>query len=173
MRSNRVRSRAEGLNREQLATFVIEIAGGSIMSLRVDSIALLLGASPAMAFDTSKLGQGGSLPLSDIMPLIGKSTQLQGEVNKVLAEAKKKPDDLLCDGMRFPGQWVHLGGERVSPYTCDFGTKWLQIDAAVRITDRNSRPVETITPTAMKNATKVSETNLTWKWTTEDPSKNK
>jgi len=30
---------------------------------------------------------------------------------------------------------------------------------------------ETITAKAMKNATNVSETNLTWKWTTEDPSK--
>jgi predicted methyltransferase len=142
------------------------------MSLRAISIALLLGASPAMAFDTSKLGQGGSLPLSDIMPLISKTAQLQSEVNKALAEAKKKPDDLMCDGMRFPGQWVHLAGERVSPYTCDFGAKWLQIDATVRITDRNGRRVETITPKAMKNATKVSETNLRWKWTTEDPSKN-
>ena len=27
---------------------------------------------------------------------------------------------------------------------------------------------ETITAKAMKNATNVSETNLTWKWTTED-----
>jgi hypothetical protein len=78
----------------------------------------------------------------------------------------------MCDGMRFPGQWAHLAGERVSQYTCDFGAKWLHIDATVRITDRNGRRVVTITPKVMKNATKVSETTLRWKWTTEDPSKN-
>jgi hypothetical protein len=50
--------------------------------------------------------------------------------------------------------------------------KWLHIDATVRITDRNGRRVVTITPKAMKNATKVSEKTLRWKWTTEDPSKN-
>jgi len=78
----------------------------------------------------------------------------------------------MCDGMRFPGQWKNLGGLRVSHYTCDFGAKWLQIRATVRITDRRGQSFETITAKAMKNATNVSETNLNWKWTTEDPSKD-
>jgi hypothetical protein len=141
------------------------------MSLRAVPIvvALLIAASPSMAFDTSKLGQGGTLTLDDLMPLIRKSAQLKREVDQALVEGKKKPDDVICSGMRFPGQWVHLGGIRVSPYTCGFGDKWLQIRATVRITDRSGRAFETITPEAMKNATKVSETNLTWKWTTEEP----
>jgi hypothetical protein len=42
----------------------------------------------------------------------------------------------------------------------------------VRITDRRGRAFETITPEAMKNAATVSETNPTWRWTTEDPSKD-
>jgi hypothetical protein len=136
------------------------------------AMALLLGALPAIAFDTGKLGQGGSLTLDEIMPLIAKSTQLRAQVNQALAERGKKPEDILCDGMRFPGQWTHLGGVRVSPYSCDFGGKWLQIDATTRITDRRGRAFETITPEAMKNAATVRETNPTWKWTTEDPSKN-
>ncbi len=131
--------------------------------------ALLLGVLPAMAFDTGKLGQGGSLTLDELTALIGKSAQLKREVNQALADNKKKMDEVICTGMRFPGQWVHLGGLRVSPYTCDFGAKWLQIRAAVRITDRSGRAVETITPQAMKNAADVSETNPTWKWTTEPP----
>jgi hypothetical protein len=135
-------------------------------------MALLPGASPAMAFDTGKLGQGGTLTLVDIMPLIAKSAQLRAQVNQALAQGSKKQDDIICDGMRFPGQWTHLGGARVSPYSCDFGGKWLQIDATVRITDRRGRAFETITPEAMKNAATVSETNPTWKWTTEDPSKS-
>jgi hypothetical protein len=133
------------------------------------ALALILAASPAAAFDTSKLGQGGTLPLDDLMPLIGQSAQLKREVDQALAEGKKKPDEVICSGMRFPGRWVHLGGSRVSPYTCGFGAKWLRIRATVRITDRGGRAFETITPAAVKNASKVSETELTWKWTTEGP----
>jgi hypothetical protein len=133
------------------------------------AIALLLAASPAVAFDTGKLGQGGSLPFDDLMPLIGQSAQLKREVDQALAEVKKKPEDVICSGKRFAREWVHLGGSRVSPYACDFGAKWLQIRATVQITDRGGRAFETITPAAMKNASKVSETGPMWKWTTEEP----
>ena len=92
-------------------------------------------------------------------------------MDAALAEAKKKAADIHCDGMRFPGSWVNLGGERVSPYTCDFGGKWLIIKADVRVTGRSRQTYDSITPAAMKNAIKVSETNLTWTWTTEDPYK--
>jgi hypothetical protein len=115
----------------------------------------------------SKLGQWGSLPLDDLTPVIAKSAELQQEINKALSEGNKKQGDVMCVGMRFPGQWKNLGGLRVSPYTCDFGAKWLQIHAAVRITNRRGQAFETITAEAMKNATNVSETNLNWKWTTE------
>ena len=74
---------------------------------------------------------------------------------------------MVCLGMRFPGQWKNLGGLRVSPYACDFGAKWLQIRATVRITDRHGQAFETITAKAMKNATNVNETDLNWEWTTE------
>jgi hypothetical protein len=141
------------------------------MSLRSFPILLLLSASPANAFDTSKLGQGGTLPLADIVALIDTSPTLKREVKQALAQTKKKQDDVVCDGMRFSGQWTHLPGVPVSPYNCDFGTSWLQIQAIVQITDRKGRTFETITPEAMKNATKVSETNLKWKWSTQDPSK--
>jgi len=57
----------------------------------------------------------------------------------------------------------------VSPYTCDFGAKFLRIYSTVRITDRGGRRHETITPAAKKNASNVLETNLTWQWTTEPP----
>ncbi len=115
------------------------------MPLRLVPLALLLGTSSALAFDTSKLGQWGSLPLDDLTPVIAKSARLQQEINKVLSEGNKKQGDVMCVGMRFPGQWKNLGGLRVSPYTCDFGAKWLQIHAAVRITNRRGQAFETIT----------------------------
>ena len=141
------------------------------MSLRAGFVIALIAVSPALAFDTGKLGQEGSLPLSDIMPLIDKYPQLKDEVTGALAAGNKTPDTALCDGMRFPGSWTNLGGGRVAPYTCDFGGKWLQINATVRITGAKGRVFEAVNPTAMKGATKVNETNLTWKWTTEDPNK--
>ncbi|MEA2907288.1 MAG: hypothetical protein QOI12_4675 [Alphaproteobacteria bacterium] len=140
------------------------------MSLRLVLLALLLVATPAMAFDTTKLGQGGTLPLGDIMPLIGKAPQLKREVGEMLAQANKKPEDVICSGYRFPGAWVNLGGERVSPYTCDFGIKWLQIKATVRIIGRSRQVYDTITPAAMMNATRVSEIDPTWAWTAAEPS---
>jgi hypothetical protein len=37
---------------------------------RLALILFMLGSSPAVAFETRQLGQGGSLFLSDIMPVI-------------------------------------------------------------------------------------------------------
>ena len=142
----------------------------------VPSIAALvfqLATFPAAGFDTSQLGQGGSLALDEIIPLIGSSKELRAQVNQALAERKKKPAQIFCDGMRFPGQWTQLGGARVSPYSCDFGGRWLQIEATVRVTDRRGRTFETITPESMKSAATVRETNPRWKWMTEDPSKGR
>ena len=143
------------------------------MLLRVAALACALFVSPALAFDTSKLGQGGSLPLDDLEPLLAKSAQLQREVDGALREANKTKDNIICSGMRFPGQWKELGGSRVGPYTCNFGSKWLKINTKVRITGRKGKVFEAITPAAMKNADKITETDPTWKWTTEEPAEGK
>jgi hypothetical protein len=62
--------------------------------------------------------------------------------------------------MRFPGQWQNLGGLRVGPYTCNFGTKWLQVKTKAQLTGR--KVFEGVTPAAMKNADKITETSPTW-----------
>jgi hypothetical protein len=136
---------------------------------RLIVLALILPSIPAWAFDTSKLGQGGTLTLDEITPLINQSTQLRKEVADAAAKANKKAEDIVCDGVRFPGQWVHLGGGRVSPYACDFGEKWLKITATVRITSRSGRAYETASRDAMRNATTVRESNPKWEWTTQAP----
>jgi hypothetical protein len=64
---------------------------------------LLLVSSSAMAFDTTKLGQFGTLGLDEVMSLIDKSPQLKREVTEAVAKTKKA-DEIRCDGMRFPGQ---------------------------------------------------------------------
>jgi len=131
--------------------------------------ASILAASPALAFDASKLGQGGSLSLSDISSLIDQSAQLKSEVAAALTAAHKTADDIICGGNRFPSQWVNLGGMRAAPYTCNFITKWLSLNATVTVSGPGGKVYDTITPDAMKNADKVTETKPTWKWSTTEP----
>jgi hypothetical protein len=152
---------------ETVAPIINEMMRRLTNPLRLVPLGFLVGTSFALAFDTRNLGQWGSLPLDDLAPIISKSARLQQEIDQVLSEGNKKQADVTCVGMRFPGQWKHLGGLRVSPYACDFGAMWLQIRTTVRITDSRGQAFKTITDKAMENATNVSETNLTWKWTTE------
>jgi len=133
------------------------------------ALAVLLVPTRGWGFDTSQLDQGGSLTLDDRMALIEKTPKLRREVKDELAKAGKKPEEVTCDGARFSGRWRHLGGERVSPYICDFGEKWLRIRADVRLTDNHGKVYDKITTEAMRNAQNISETNLRWTWSEEDP----
>jgi hypothetical protein len=134
--------------------------------------AILLIASPSLAFDANKLGQGGSLALGDLDELIAQSAALKHEVADALTAAQKQADDIICSGNRFPREWVNLGGMRAAPYACEFAGKWLVIEATTRVTDKAGHAYDTITPAAMKKAVTVKETNPTWKWTTENPLKD-
>ena len=109
------------------------------MAMRLVGLALLFGTTAALAFDSTKVGQWGSLYLDDLSPVLAKSAQLKREVTAALARKNKKPEDILCFGMRFPGPWKNLGVMRVAPYTCDFDGKYLRIDATVRVIGRGGR----------------------------------
>jgi hypothetical protein len=65
------------------------------MSLRLVPLALLLGTSSALAFDTSKVGQWGSLFLDDLAPVIGQSARLQQEIDEALSQINKKPGEVI------------------------------------------------------------------------------
>lgn len=133
-------------------------------------IAALLSSTPALAFDTQKLGQWGSLSLSDLAALIGKTPKLKAEIDQALAALKTDADAVKCTGRRFPGPWAELGGLRVAPYSCRFAdTKWLSIRATVRVSDKKGRAFDEPSPQAMKRAVNVSETDLRWTWTAKDP----
>jgi hypothetical protein len=132
-------------------------------------VAMIVAATPALAFDANQLGQGGSLSLSDLSSLIDQSAQLKSEVAAALTAANKTADDIICGGNRFPSQWANLGGMRAAPYTCNFISKWLSLNATVTVTGPNGKVYDTITPDAMANANKVTETNPTWKWSTTEP----
>jgi hypothetical protein len=137
--------------------------------LRLILLASIVLPAPALAFDTSKLGQAGTLSLGDIKSLIDQSPKLRAEIDEAAKKVDKPKDDILCSGYRFPGQWVHLGGGRVSPYECNFGEKWLKLSATVRVTGRGGRVYQKPSRYAMRSATDVRETKPVWEWTTEVP----
>lgn len=141
------------------------------MLLRMVLVALVVSATPALAFDTGKLGQGGSLRLDDdgIQALIGQSSKLSQEVDQALAKAGKKAGDIICDGMRFPGAWKHLSGLRVSPYHCQIGDKWLTLRANVRVFDARGKLYQSINKKGMERADTVKESHPTWTWSDQEP----
>jgi hypothetical protein len=81
------------------------------MSLRLVPLALLLGTYSALAFDTSKLGQWGSLFLDDLAPVTAKSSRLQQEINEVLSNANKKEEE---GTLLMASRAEHLGASRES-----------------------------------------------------------
>jgi hypothetical protein len=134
-------------------------------------LALALLTSTALAFDTKKLGQWGSLDLSDLDKLIGQAPKLKVEVDTALTQVKKTAEQVKCVGQRFPGPWKELGGYRVAPYTCWFADdKWLNISADVKVTDKRGHAFNEPSDRAMKRAVTFIETNPAWNWTEKDPS---
>jgi hypothetical protein len=67
---------------------------------QIGAILFLLGAAPAMPFDTSQLGQGGSLFLSDIASVMGTSPQLRREVDQQLSQSKQTRSCATVIGFR-------------------------------------------------------------------------
>jgi hypothetical protein len=130
---------------------------------------LVMSTASAFAFDTTMLGQGGTLRLADIQAVIDQSSKLRHEVNEAVAKSGKAPDSIICDGMRFPGSWKELGGMRVSPYHCRIGSKWLTIRTKVRVTDRQGKLYQSPNDKARNRANHVSETKPTWTWSDKAP----
>jgi hypothetical protein len=132
-------------------------------------IFLLLLVAPAHAFDTTKLGQLGSLVPEEKQALFAKAPKLQSETDAEMSKLGKKIDDIPCDGMRFPGAWKELGGLRVAPYVCQFGERWLKISAKVVVTGKGGKVFPGISREAMQRATDARETNPTWTWSSTQP----
>lgn len=141
------------------------------MHLRMILAALIMIVTPAFAFDTTKLGQGGSLALDarEIQALIGRSSKLVREINEAAAKAGKKPGGIICSGMRFSNAWKNLSGRRVSPYRCHIGDKWLTIRATVRVFDARGKLYQSINRKGMERADTVKETDPAWTWSDKEP----
>ena len=141
------------------------------MRARIGLLALIVSATPALAFDTAKLTQGGSIALdaNEIQGLIVQSSVLKQEVEQAVAKTGKKPSDIICDGKRFSNAWKELSGQRVSPYHCHIGDRWLTIRANVRVFDAKGKLYQSINRKGMEQANVVKENHPAWTWSDKEP----
>ena len=81
--------------------------------------------------------------LSDILPLIRQSSQLEEEIGIMLGETNRKFTEIVCFGGRISRQYGVLGGARFAPFRCFFGSHLLTIEAdnIVRLPDGSSFPL--------------------------------
>ncbi len=141
------------------------------MLARIALMALVLSPLPALAFDSTRLGQLGSvaLDMEELAAVIRQSPALKREIEDALDKINKKPGEVMCDGMRFPGPWKGVSGRRVSPYRCQLGDRWLRITTTIRVTGKGGKIIETMDKTAMRKAVHVEETEPKWVWSETKP----
>ena len=65
---------------------------------------------------------GGSVSLVEVMPLVGQSPRLVGELRTVLRNTNQKIEDIICDGVRLGPQFGPFSAERIAPFKCQFGS---------------------------------------------------
>lgn len=82
--------------------------------------------------------------LSDIVPLLQQSSQLEAEIENILIETNRKITEIVCIGGRVSGRYGSLGGARFAPFRCFFGEQLLTIEAdnIVSLPDGSSFPLE-------------------------------
>ena len=133
------------------------------------AVAVWFAAPPAFAFDTIKLGQFGSLGVDELKGVIDQAPKLKAEVADAVTKLGKKPEEIRCSGVRFPIAWVGLAGERVSPYACPFGERWLEIRTKARVSGKHGKVYTQVSPEAMRRADNVTESDPTWTWSDKKP----
>lgn len=130
--------------------------------LTITFAALALGAlEPAAA---QPLGQGGSLPLTEVMANTKSARRLALVIRVNLLRAGVKADKVTCSAARYPNAWTHLGGARVSPYVCKIGKRELTVTSKRNYFDKAGRRISPRSKDVQKLAAKVTETDISWRW---------
>lgn len=130
---------------------------------RLDRIAF--GAMLTLGFmATAAAGQGGSLPLDEVMQLAKPYPNLQMQVRLTLVGANLKQSQVVCSGARFSNAWAGLGGARHSPYECKIGSKTLIVTATPTYYDTNGHKLKPGDKALEKKAARLEETRLKWRW---------
>jgi hypothetical protein len=109
-------------------------------------------------------GQGGSLPLADVMVVAKAYPNLITEIRLRLIAAGMKKEAVICTARRLSNDWPALSGQRIGPYTCTIGKRTLSITSEQTFRDRNGYKIGTGDPQLAKKATQVAESRLKWIW---------
>lgn len=121
---------------------------------------LILTAS--LFFAVSPANAGGSVEVAQVLRLAGQSTTLMNEIHAELKKTNKALTEVPCAGQRLGRHWTNLGGLRIAPYICDFGTRTLHLTATVAFyADDGSVPK---VDAEHEVARFVSESQPRWNW---------
>lgn len=109
---------------------------------------------------------GGSVQLDDVMPVFARSARLAAEVQAELSSQQRTPAQVVCTAVRLGRQWEALGGTRIGPYECDFGTRRLTVGTKRTFFDVRGIAIGSRDADVNKRATNVVETEPSWDWQT-------
>lgn len=136
--------------------------------MRRPTMILALSAAismPAAAQKTApSTGQGGSIPLADVLAVAKPYPNLTTQVKLRLLASGLKADQVTCTAQRFPSTWTALGAARTAPYVCPFGRRTLTISAEPTYYDKAGYRLKANDPALADKAVKVVENRLKWAW---------
>ena len=120
---------------------------------------LLLGA----ALSILAVDQAAACDLTNAncraLELASLSPKLMKEIKRELDASETKLSDIRCQGLRLGRHFVHLGGARIVPYSCNVGTAKLELDGVADFYD--DRGNEGAGP---ETAMYVFELSPSWSW---------
>jgi hypothetical protein len=119
-------------------------------------------AGPAVAQPAP--GQGGSIPLAEVLEVAKPYPNLTTQVRLRLIASNTTKEKVTCSAQRFANTWTALGGVRVGPYVCPIGKRTLTITAEPTYYDKAGYKLKVSDPGLATTATKVVESRLKWSW---------
>lgn len=132
------------------------------MRLFLFAVASLGLAGPALAQPAP--GQGGSVPLVEVLDLAKPYPNLTTQVRLRLIASNTTKEKVTCTAQRFANTWTGLGGARLAPYVCPIGKRTLTITAEPTYYDKAGYKLKATDPTLSAKAAKVVESRLKWSW---------
>jgi hypothetical protein len=125
-------------------------------------IALLALAGSAAAQPAP--GQGGSIPLGEVLDVAKPYPNLTTQVRLRLIASNTTKEKVTCSAQRFANTWAGLGGARIAPYICPIGKRTLTITAEPTYYDKAGYKLKQNDPALAAKAVKVVESRLKWSW---------
>lgn len=151
----------------QHASFAILVALSipETSPMRFLAIAAIIGAvATPVAAQPSSPGQGGSIPLADVLAVARPYPNLTTQVRLRLIGSNTTKEKVTCTAQRFSNTWPALGGARLAPYVCPIGKRTLTITAEPTYYDKAGYKLKVTDPALASKAVKVVESRLKWSW---------